>query len=80
MNNQEIPTLELIAYRVSGIACIDQDYDCHYQIPHDLVTENPWVEGIEGKLFESGEFTFSANVEMTIRDHTELLRLFFKKL
>jgi len=48
VNNQEIPTHALIDCRATGIAFMDQDVACHYQIPLPELQEKRQVEVIDG--------------------------------
>jgi len=73
MNNQEIPTHSLIDGGATRIACMDQDFSLHHQIPLQEVIEKKLVEVIDGRPNESEDITHLAKVGMLIQDHKEQL-------
>jgi len=71
VNNREIPTHALIDWGATGIACMDQDFARHHQIPLQELREKRQVEVIDGRPIESGDITHIAKVAMKIQDHRE---------
>jgi hypothetical protein len=80
VNNEEIPTHALIDCRATGIAFLDQDFACHYQIPLQELKEKKQVGVIDGRPIESGDITHIAKVGMKLQKHKEQLPMFITKL
>jgi len=80
LNNQQIPTHTLIDCGATGIALMDQDFTCHYQIPLQELKQKKHVEVIDGSPIESGDSTHIAKVGMKIQGHGEQWPIFITKL